>query len=264
MGHRPCHPKRLPCGATRRVRTSRRGLPHAPGPRLLAAGLLAALTAAGCGGSGGGGTTPTLDATTLLQRAKATFDSTSAFHVRLTSSDVPSGTTGPLLTSATGDAVRPGSFSGTLGVELAGSPLQIPVVSVGGKLYAKLPFSGAYTQANAAQYGFSDPGRLLNPTSGISILLPATRNPTLGSQLRIQGELLQSVSGTLPGQTVKAVLVDAQPGHPVDVTYDISTSTNQVREVVLTGPILQAGHDSTFTLLLTRYGEKVSVTPPAS
>ncbi len=259
-----------PRGATRsshpapaRSKPPRRDPPPSTLRILCLAGSLAAVTllAAGCGGGAAAGAP---SAATLLQRAKTAFDSTSAFHVRLTSSNVPSGSGGPLLTSASGDAVRPGSFRGTLGVELAGSPLEIPVVSIGGRLYAKLPFSGAYTEANPAQYGFGDPGRLLSPTTGISTLLPATRHAVLGSPVRVAGELLQSVSGTLPGRTVRAVLLDAQPSQPVDVTYDIATSTYQVREVVLTGPILAAGHDSTFTLLLTSYGEKVNVTPPAS
>ena len=59
-----------------------------------------------------------------------------------------------------------------------------------------------------------------------------------------------------------ALLVDAEPSQPVAVVYSIDTSTHQVREVELTGPIFEAGHDSTFTLLITNYGESVSVTPP--
>ena len=61
---------------------------------------------------------------------------------------------------------------------------------------------------------------------------------------------------------MKAVLVDAEPSQPVATVFSIDTSDNQVREVDLTGPIFQAGQQSTFHLVLDKYGENVTVTPP--
>ncbi len=199
-------------------------------------------------------------AATLLQQARATFNSTSAFHIHLTSSNVAG--SGIVLTSATGDAVRPDGFSGTLTVEESGLPLQVGVVSASGQFYARLPFSLAYQATNPSQYGFGDPGKLLDPSTGISTLLTSAQDPAIGQSVRLNGEVLQQVTATLPGQRVAALLVDADPSQPVAVVYSIDTSTHQVREVDLTGPLFEAGHDSTFTLLITNYGESVSVTPP--
>ena len=199
-------------------------------------------------------------ASTLLQQARATFDSTSAFHFQLTSSNVAG--SGLVLTSATGDAVRPDGFSGTLTVEENGLPVQVAVVSVGGQFYARLPFSLDFQKTNPAQYGFGDPGKLLDPNTGISTLLTAAQHPAIGQSVRLNGESLQQVTATLPGEKVAALLVDAEPSQPVSVVYGIDTSSHQLREVQLTGPIFEAGHDSTFTLLITHYGESVSVTPP--
>src|ERR1019366_8398416 len=92
------------------------------------AGLSALI--AGCGYTGP-------SAATLLQRAKTTFDQTSAFHIQLTSQGTAG--TGIELTAAEGDAVRPDGFTGTLTVEEAGFPLQIKVISAGGKFYVQLP-----------------------------------------------------------------------------------------------------------------------------
>jgi hypothetical protein len=218
---------------------------------LGAAALAAGATA--CGYSGP-------PAATLLRQAKAAFDSTPAFHMQLSSQGTPG--SGLVLTGASGDAVRPDGFTGTLDVEENGLPVQVGVISTGGHFYAKLPFTGAYVVTDPAQYGFSDPGKLLDPDTGISSLLPATEDPTIGSSTRYNGETLQEVDGTLPGQKLAAVLIDADPSQPVSVTYGIDLSTHQVRTVDLTGPIDQAGHDSTYHLVITDYGESVRVTPP--
>jgi lipoprotein LprG len=211
------------------------------------------VVAAACGYTGP-------SAATLLQRAKATFDQTTAFHIQLTSQNAAG--SGTMLTAAQGDAVRPDGFSGTLSIENSGFTLQVKVVSTGGNFYVQLPFTDDYTKASPSQYGFGDPGQLLNPSTGISTLLSSARQPTLGSSIRLNGELLQQVDATLPGQLVASLLVDAQPSTPVSAVFGIDTADNQVREVDLTGPIFEAGHQSTFHLVLNKYGENVSVSPP--
>ena len=219
---------------------------------LAAIAGLAALVAS-CGYAGP-------SASTLLQRGKAAFDHTSAFHLQLTSQDATG--SGILLTGANGDAVRPDGFRGNLQVEQSGLNLQVSVVSTAGHFYIQLPFSAAYQSANPAEYGFADPGKLLDPNTGISTLLTSAQNPKIGSSVRYNGESLQQVDATLPGQLVASLLVDADPSQPVSVVDGIDTANNQLRTVDLTGPLYQAGHQSTFHLILTGYGENVSVTPP--
>ena len=99
---------------------------------LVAVAGLATLAACGYAGP---------SASTLLQRAKATFDQTSAFHLQLTSQGATG--TGVLLTAANGDAVRPDGFQGSLQVQQSGLNLTVNVVSTAGHFYIQLPFSAA-------------------------------------------------------------------------------------------------------------------------
>jgi lipoprotein LprG len=214
-----------------------------------------AVVAAACGYSGP-------SAATILQKARATFDQTTSFHFQLSSQNVPG--LGLELTAAAGDAVRPDGFVGTLTVQELGLPLAIKVVSTGGGFWVELPFTDDYTKANPSQYGFADPGQLLSPSIGVSTLLTAAEDPSIGSTTRYNGETLQQVDATLPGKTVASLLVDAQPSQPVTVVFSIDTSTYQVREVDLTGPLFEAGHQSSFHVVLDNFGENVSITPPAA
>lgn len=199
-------------------------------------------------------------ASTLLQRAATTFDGTQSFHVVLSSENVAG--SGTLLTGAVGDAARPDGFAGTLDVTESGLPLQIGVVSASGSFYARLPFATVYVKADPTQYGFADPGRLLDPTTGISTLITGARHASVSGEVRQDGETLVQVNAQVPGTLVAALLTDADPSHGVAITFSIDPGTDQVRQVDLTGPLFEKGDQSTYHLVLDKYGENVSITPP--
>jgi hypothetical protein len=203
---------------------------------------------------------PALNATNLLQKAKTVLDGASSFHFTLMGADVTG--TGPLLTGASGDMKRPASMSGTLQVSIYGLAVSVPVVSVGGTFSVELPTSSGFTAANPTDYGFADPANLIDPNDGLSSLLLKCSSAQVESDDRYNGEALHEIGCTLPGAAVAALLTSAAPSKTVAATFGIDTSTDQLRQVVLTGPFVSATNNSTYTLILTNYGENVSVTPP--
>ena len=227
---------------------------------LLLAVLLGALTA--CSSSGGGSGSKQETAAQLLARSKKTLDNAKSLHFVLTSSNVPSATSG--LTGGEGDIARPASFRGTLKVIAAGATVDVKVVSVKGKVYAQLPFTSGYSVVDPAQFGISDPAALLDPNTGISQLLTQVNAPKLGGEKRVGGEVVQEVTGTIPGDQVQKLLGDKNPGKPVDVSFLIAPDSGQLRRATLTGPFFTAGSDTTYTLDLSRYGEDVTITAPAT
>ncbi|MGZ4657277.1 MAG: LppX_LprAFG lipoprotein, partial [Blastococcus sp.] len=169
------------------------------GLALLALTLVTAPALSACGGGGGGGSTET--APQLLARAKTTLDKASSAHFVLASSGAP--TTGTALVGGEGDIARPSSFQGTLKVLAAGATVDLKVVSVDKRVYAQLPFSAGYSVVDPAQFGFGDPGALLDPATGISQLLEAAESAKLGSESRVGGEVVREVSADLPGDLVQ-------------------------------------------------------------
>jgi lipoprotein LprG len=225
--------------------------------RRLAVVSTAVLLLSACGSSNA----PSLDAVTLLKTAKSVVDSTPSFHFVLTSADVTG--SGAELTGGSGDMKRPDSMSGTLQVSIYGLALNVPVVSIGGVFSVKLPTGGGFTTANPADYGFADPATLIDPNTGLSSLLLKCQSPQVESDDRYNGEELHEIGCSLPGSAVAAVLTSADPSKTVAATFGIDTSTNQLRRVVLTGPFVSANNtNTTYTVVLTNYGENVSVTPP--
>ena len=202
-----------------------------------------------------------MNARAELLQATAVFDHTASIHFRLASANLHG--TGVQLTGGEGDAVRPNEFTGVLSVTLSGFAADIDIVSMNGVFYAKLPFATKYEIAKPSDYGFGDPSTMLDPNLGLASLMSAAKNPTSEGDDRLSGEELEEVGAAIPGHLVANLLTSADPSEDVQATVGIAVTSHQVRRIVLTGPFFAKGQDSTYTLLLDHYGERVTVTPPA-
>ena len=227
----------------------RRGVP------LLALALFAGPVLAGCSGGSSAESAPE-----LLAHAKHTLDAADSAHFVLDSEGAPD--TGTVLTGGEGDIARPSSFEGTLKVNALGSALDLKVVSVDGTVYAQLPFTTSYSVVDPAQFGFGDPGALLDPDTGISQLLAKAEDAKLGEEKRVGGEVVQEVTAQIPGDLVEQILTSQDPSTPVDARFSIEPKTGELRRAELTGPFYAADQDATFTLQLSDFGADVQITAP--
>lgn len=216
----------------------------------------AATCLSGCG-------TPPPDPGQLLRDAKHSVDSASTLHFTLTSQDVTGA--GPLITGGSGVAKRPDGFSGTLDVVASGFTVSVAVVSIGGVFYARSPLgSGGFDKTDPSTYGFGDPGKLLDPSTGLSSLLAVCSSPADANADRLNGEQLDEVTCSIPGDRVAALLTSADPSQPVRATVGVDATSHQLRRVVMVGPFFDKTHPSTFTVVLDNYGANVSITAPAA
>ncbi len=223
--------------------------------RRTGTALAAALLLAGCGGG-----EPEETAGELLERARTTLDQADSVHFVLTSEGAPA--TGTSLVGGEGDIARPASFEGTLQVLAGGSPLDLAVVSVDGTVYAQLPFTSGYRVVDPAQFGFGDPGALLDPDTGITQLLGAAEDAELGDERRVDGEVVREVTARLPGDLVEQVLTSQDPARPVRARFAVATDSGELRRAELTGPFFTADADGTYTLELSDFGADVDISAP--
>ena len=231
--------------------------------RHLLALLCATAGAAALASCGGSSRTYESDPQALLREGKAAVDGSSAIHFKLTSDSSSGGSSTVVIKDGEGDAVRPDGFSGSFDVVRSGLAIGLKVVSTGGTFYVQLPFTPGFVKTDPSSYGFTDPGKLIDPKVGLSSLLSSTKSATLADRDRLDSTELYEVDVTLPGQVVKDLLTSADPGPDVKGRIGMDVDSHQVRRVVLTGPFFEKGKDATFTLLLSSYGESVSVSPPA-
>jgi lipoprotein LprG len=203
-----------------------------------------------------------VSAPVLLQNAKKTADGATALHFKLTSKSVSLSSTN--IVGGEGDLVRPDGLAGTFSVAISGFVANVKVAAKNGVFEAQLPFSNHYTKTDPSNFGLQDPAQLFNPQTGLTKLLTLSNDPVLGPKQRLNGELLDTVTYRIPGADIP-VLPDANPSQPVTMTVAINPSNYQMRVVTLVGPLTSATSDSTYTLTLTNYNERMTITlPPAS
>jgi hypothetical protein len=225
------------------------------GVALLALGLFAGPVLAGCSGGSSAESAPD-----LLAHAKHTLDDAKSLHFVLSSQGAPE--TGTELVGGAGDVARPASFKGTLKVLALGSTLDLAVVSVDGTVWAQLPFASSFSTIDPAQFGFGDPGALLDPGTGISQLLGKATSAKLGDERRVSGEVVREVTAELPGDLVEQVLTSQDPSKPVQARFSIAADSGELRRAELTGPFFTAEGDATYTLELSNFGADVQITAP--
>jgi lipoprotein LprG len=240
-----------------RVKASLRRLTSWPAVAAALVALLVAGTAAACSSP-----SPNIPPETLLHEAKAKADSSSSAHFVLTSSNVS--TSGTNILSGNGDLARPDAIQGTFNISLDGFTAKVSIVSVNGEFEALIPFATHYVKTDPSKFGLTDPAQLLDPNKGLTSLLALAQNPQKGKTVRVNGELLEQVTFTVPGSAIP-VLPDAAPSEPVTLVVSINPKNFETRQISMTGPLTTAKYDSTYIVTLSNYNEHVDITmPPTS
>jgi hypothetical protein len=224
---------------------------------LLALALLAVPVLTACSGDDA---TEAYSAADLLAHAKHTLDEAQSVHFVLGSEGAPDA--GTALVGGEGDIARPAAFDGTLKVLAMGSTLDLAVVSVDGTVYAQLPFTSGFSVVDPAQFGFGDPGALIDPGTGISQLLAEAESAELGEERRVDGEVVREVTADLPGELVEQLLASEDPARAVRARFSIAEESGELLRAELTGPFFAAEDDATYILELSDFGADVEITAP--
>lgn len=221
---------------------------------------LAACSDDGSGDDGGSGDSQPEDATARLEAAADLLDGTSGVTFALEGTDLPD--SGTVILGGEGVAVPPDALEGEIRLLFNGLPTTIPVVSVDGDLYADMLGSG-FEVVDADTLGFSDPGALIDPERGVSRLLRSGSDVAAGDEVRVDSEVYDQITSTLPGELVDRVLTLADPAAQVEATWAIDPDTGQLRRATLTGAFYDSGDSSTYTVTLDDYDEPVEISAPA-
>lgn len=230
--------------------------------------IAAALALTGCssgskkasGSDTSGGSKSSTTPASTLAKAKKTLDDTSGVHLNLTSDKIPAKENG--LISGEGDGSHAPAFKGKIAVRIpAAGTISVPVIAVDGKVWAKTPLSPKMATIDPKQFGAPDPAQIFARNGGFSTLLVATKSPKFGDKKRDGKDIVQTVTGTLPGAAIKQTLNFGSAGKTYDAVYLI-TDKGELRSAKLTGEFYKGANDTSYTVEFTKYGQKVVVSKP--
>jgi len=224
---------------------------------LVAFALVAPLLLAGCGQSKDKADEKT--PAEVMEQAKKHFDDASSVHMALSTDSVPPSGDGVL--GATGDVTHDPAFKGDVKVLFQGFPAELPVTAVGGKVYAKLPFSAKTAVIDPADYGVPDPADFADPEKGLSSLLTQLDGLEKGKDTRSGDQILTTYTGTLPGAAVKEIIPSASAKETYETAIGVDEKGYAIT-VKITGIFFSAGKDVTYNVKFSDYGKGVKITAP--
>ena len=235
--------------------------PRAVAPSsLIALALAASMFVAGCGGEERRRPTqPT--PTEVMQTAKKKFDDASSVHIALSTTSTPSSGNGVL--GATGDVTHDPAFKGDVKVVLSGLTATVPITSVDGKVYAKLPLQTKYSVIDPGEYGAPDPADFADPENGLSGLLTKIDGLKKGSKKRSGDTIVTTYTGNLPGAAVKKII----PSASAKQTYKTSVGIDDkgyAKTVKVTGTFFTGNDDVTYDVKFDSYDKGVKITAPTA
>ncbi len=224
---------------------------------LIAFALATPMLLAGCGG--GEEKADEKSPTEVMETAKKNFDDASSVRIALSTTSTPSAGNGVL--GATGDLTHDPAFEGDVKVVLSGLTATVPVTSIGGKVFAKLPLQTKYAVIDPGEYGAPDPADFADPEDGLSGLLTKIEGLEAGEDQRSGEVILTQYTGTLPGAAVKKII----PSAVAKETYETEVGVDEdgfATTVKVTGPFFTGNDDVTYDVKFTDYDQGVKVTAP--
>lgn len=226
---------------------------------LAVLGIVALLlTTAGCG-SDGGGKESTGDPTAVLAAAKKKFDEAASVHFEMATKSVP--TKGDAVLGANGTLTHQPAFKGDVKVLFSGFTTSIPVVSVDGKVHAKIPLTPAFATIDPADYGAPDPADFADPDKGISGLLLKLEGAKETGKKRDGKLVVTTYAGTLTGDLVTPIIPSASATGSYDTVVGIDED-GRIATLKVTGDFFSGSGDVTYDLTFDSYGKNVTISAP--
>jgi hypothetical protein len=168
---------------------------------------------------------------------------------------------GLTLTTASSSVQLPDQSDTTFKVKQGDFLVDVRVVTSGGHVYLRLPFS-RFTQLSDAQAAeIPNLARLFDARSGLSSVLASGRSPSYQGAEKIAGADCDKITTSYTAAQV-GQLLGITPAGPVDATVWAGQSDHMVHRVTLAGPLLQAGKKVQVQVDLHDFNRPVAITTP--
>jgi lipoprotein LprG len=217
--------------------------------------LVAALALTGCGASSGGGDKPA-DVKSALATAKANFDKVTGVHFTLTTDADPSG---DAILGADGKLTDQPAFQGTVKAKYKGFNVDVPVVSVDGQFYAKLPFGGM-EKHDPDEFNAPDPADFIAHDKGFSGALLELQGAKKDGEQRSGSKIVTTYSGILSGALVHSIV----PSANADKTFKavVGIAEGRLTTLAITGDFFEDGTTATYKLVFDDYDKIAKISAP--
>jgi hypothetical protein len=168
---------------------------------------------------------------------------------------------GLTLTTASSSVKLPDQSDTTFKVKQGDFLVDVRVVTSGGHVYLRLPFSRFTELSDTQAAEIPNLARLFDPNSGLASVLGSGKSPSYQGTEKIGDTDSDKISSSYTAAQV-GQLLGVTPAGPVNATVWAGRSDHMVRRVILAGPLLQAGKNVQVQVDLHDFNRPVDITTP--
>ncbi|OUZ08365.1 hypothetical protein BHE97_14230 [Aeromicrobium sp. PE09-221] len=195
-----------------------------------------------------------------VDAAVASLREAPAIDFSIATDELPRGVTGLLSIKGKGDMTP--AFEGEARVAAGGTTLPAEVIAMDGELWVKTGLSSEFLSIDPTQFGIPDPAQLVSGEDGALSLLTSATDLEEGEDVRDGRDVLTTITGTIDGARVAALLPTADESGTFEVEYRLNQD-DELTDAVITGPFYTDKDDVAYTLKIAALDEPVQITEPA-
>jgi hypothetical protein len=140
--------------------------------------------------------------------------------------------------------------------------VDVRVVTMGGHLYLRLPFS-RFTEVPPDQVAeIPDVSKLLDRQSGLPAVLPAGKSVQYLGVEQVASTDCDKIGVTYSPAQVGQLLGAVKPAGDIRTTVWVGRSDHYLRRAILSGPLMEAGKDVQVEVDLHDFNQPVTITKP--
>jgi lipoprotein LprG len=226
--------------------------------RHLVAAMLVALALTACSGPGA---SPSPNPTQVL---RATGQALA--NLRTLSVDISFGpgivVQGLALSSATSRIRLPDASDTTFKVRQGDFLVDLRVITLGGHVYLRLPFSTFTELPSPEASQLPDLSRVFNPQTGLPAILARGAHPRYLGLVHLVNQDCDQVSAGYTAAQLGSLLGERAPTGEITATLWVARSDHLPRRVVLSGPLLGRGGNQRVQADLHGFDQPVTINPP--
>jgi hypothetical protein len=166
------------------------------------------------------------------------------------------------LAAAQTQIALPSSSDTTLKVKQQDFLVDLRVITVDGHVFVKVPFGkfSEVTPQQAAQ--LPDLAALFDSQKGLPALLSKGSSPSYLGTEKVGATDCDKVQATYTADQVAGLITGLRPAGDIKATLWLGRSDHRLYRVLLTGPLLEAGKDTSVDITMHDYDAPVTVVRP--
>ena len=200
---------------------------------------------------------PTVTASEAVDLSRAAMTALDSFSFQLTHESGHTTLSGALELSRAGGLVATNGLDLEAEANIGRAFVRVEAIVIDEQTWMTNPLTGVWSEIAPEDSPFS----FLDPVKLVADILGDTQQASYPNPAPSNGEI--QISGTIPAQSLAALVGSVDPDAIPEVTLSLDSGTNRLNKIVISGHVQPEDEDGTIRVItLSEFNKQVSLEPP--